>query len=282
MYQSISTPIPPGKVLQVAGKGMVVLQALATAETPVVKAQPAAAVPSIPPAPAPTAGAREYREEPETTPHQDAGSGPLPESGIPGSTPEQPATATPNRAPTPRQRRNPATTAQDHRNQVAKVLENKHRGMKSPRSTYRLQVTADWTLDDARDLVPYLTRLGGRLGVSVPGLLAAEPGSTHGYDVVDHKPRPMPTGAARRAFGSFVTRHTRPATGCWWTSCPTMSGWRPHPCRSGGGDVLMHGPESRHAKAFDIDWAGREGSTDTSGAGFGRPRGIGRVGTRRR
>jgi len=55
---------------------------------------------------------------------------------------------------------------------------------RSPKSTYRLQVTADFTLADAADAVGYLRDLGVDW-VYLSPLLAATPGSTHGYDVVD-------------------------------------------------------------------------------------------------
>ena len=52
-------------------------------------------------------------------------------------------------------------------------------------STYRLQLGPDLDLDAAADLLPYLRRLGvGHLYLSP--VLQAAPGSTHGYDVVDH------------------------------------------------------------------------------------------------
>ncbi|TFI21896.1 hypothetical protein E4A41_13880, partial [Micrococcus endophyticus] len=53
-----------------------------------------------------------------------------------------------------------------------------------PSSTYRLQVGPDLPLESVAGLVPYLRRLGvGWLYLSP--ILEAEPGSDHGYDVVD-------------------------------------------------------------------------------------------------
>ena len=87
---------------------------------------------------------------------------------------------------------------------------------------------------------------------------AAEPGSTHGYDVVafDHVD-PSRGGAeglaalsaeARRlgmgVLVDIVPNHVgvaTPAEDAWW--------W----------DVLQHGRESEHATAFDIDWAAGDG-----------------------
>ena len=54
-----------------------------------------------------------------------------------------------------------------------------------PVSTYRLQLGEDFTLDDAVTRVPYLVDLGVTHLYLSPVLRAA-PGSTHGYDVVDH------------------------------------------------------------------------------------------------
>ena len=58
-------------------------------------------------------------------------------------------------------------------------------GREVPRATYRVQLHAGFTLDDAAALVPYLAELGVSHLYASPVLQAA-PGSTHGYDVVDH------------------------------------------------------------------------------------------------
>ena len=54
-----------------------------------------------------------------------------------------------------------------------------------PRATYRLQLHGGFTFRDATALVPYLARLGASHAYCSP-FLRARPGSTHGYDVVDH------------------------------------------------------------------------------------------------
>jgi len=51
-------------------------------------------------------------------------------------------------------------------------------------STYRVQVRPDFDLDRTAELAPYLSALGVTHLYSAP-LLAATPGSEHGYDVVD-------------------------------------------------------------------------------------------------
>jgi (1->4)-alpha-D-glucan 1-alpha-D-glucosylmutase len=54
-----------------------------------------------------------------------------------------------------------------------------------PLATYRLQLTKDFGFDDAAALVPYLKELGITHLYASP-FLKARPGSTHGYDMVDH------------------------------------------------------------------------------------------------
>src|SRR5947208_5750655 len=51
-------------------------------------------------------------------------------------------------------------------------------------ATYRVQLNKQFTLNDARAIVPYLDRLGISHLYCSP-VLAARPGSTHGYDVID-------------------------------------------------------------------------------------------------
>src|SRR5258708_11146361 len=65
-----------------------------------------------------------------------------------------------------------------------------------PISTYRLQVHGGFPLTAARDIVPYLERLGIGAVYTSP-YFAAEPGSTHGYDVTNHNElNPAVGGAA--------------------------------------------------------------------------------------
>src|SRR5258708_25850194 len=54
-----------------------------------------------------------------------------------------------------------------------------------PVSTYRLQIHGGFPLTAARDIVPYLKRLGVGAVYTSP-YFAAEPGSTHGYDITNH------------------------------------------------------------------------------------------------
>ena len=123
--------------------------------------------------------------------------------------------------------------------------------MSPPRATCRLQFHAGFTLDDAAAVVPYLARLGISHLYASP-ILKARPGSTHGYDIVDHEeinpelggmPALRRLSAALKQAGlglilDIVPNHmgVGGADNAWWL------------------DVLEWGRQSRYAGFFDIDW----------------------------
>jgi (1->4)-alpha-D-glucan 1-alpha-D-glucosylmutase len=123
-----------------------------------------------------------------------------------------------------------------------------------PRSTYRLQLHAGFTFDDAIRVASYLKELGVSHIYSSPYLQAA-PGSMHGYNVVDHEKVNEELGGeeGHRRFCErlkelelgqvldIVPNHmaTGPGNPYWW-------------------DVLENGPSSRYANWFDIDWHSSE------------------------
>jgi (1->4)-alpha-D-glucan 1-alpha-D-glucosylmutase len=126
-----------------------------------------------------------------------------------------------------------------------------------PTSTYRLQITPEFDLFEAARRLAYLHALGVDW-VYLSPLLASEPGSQHGYDVVafDHVD-PQRGGAeglaalsaeARRlgmgVLVDIVPNHVgvaTPSENPWW--------W----------DVLRLGRGAEHASAFDVDWAAGDG-----------------------
>ena len=132
-----------------------------------------------------------------------------------------------------------------------------HTDRQRPQSTYRLQVTPDFDLYAAASRLAYLHDLGVDW-VYLSPLLASEPGSQHGYDVVafDHVDperggeeglAALSAEARRLGMGvlvDIVPNHVGVATPSedpWW--------W----------DVLKLGRESEHASAFDVDWAAGDG-----------------------
>lgn len=123
---------------------------------------------------------------------------------------------------------------------------------RTPSSTYRLQVRAAFDLDAAATVADYLRDLGVGWAYLSPILQSAD-GSDHGYDVTDPTRVDAARGgadglarfaAAARAAGlgvlvDLVPNHqgvADPTQNPWW--------W----------DVLAHGRDSAHARAFDIDW----------------------------
>ncbi|MDR7082242.1 (1-_4)-alpha-D-glucan 1-alpha-D-glucosylmutase [Arthrobacter ginsengisoli] len=124
--------------------------------------------------------------------------------------------------------------------------------MRTPVSTYRLQIRPGFTLQDAAETVPYLKSLGVDW-IYLSPILTAEKGSDHGYDVTDpaaiDPDRGGPEGliaaskAAREAgmgvLVDIVPNHVgvaTPAQNPWWWS------------------LLQEGRQSRYAPAFDVDW----------------------------
>src|SRR5438477_9877653 len=65
-----------------------------------------------------------------------------------------------------------------------------------PEATYRLQFHKGFTFRDAAALVPYLRDLGITHLYASP-YLKARPGSTHGYDIIDHRELNPEIGSAR-------------------------------------------------------------------------------------
>ncbi|MBI9115290.1 malto-oligosyltrehalose synthase [Sanguibacter suaedae] len=132
-------------------------------------------------------------------------------------------------------------------------------GRTVPVSTYRLQLGADLTFDDAAARVDYYASLGVTHLYLSP-ILTAAPGSTHGYDVVDHTTVSAVLGgreglerlsARARAAGlgivlDIVPNHMAVPTPAWHNAAL----W----------SVLETGPDSPYAAWFDVDWSGGDGA----------------------
>ncbi|MBV8119929.1 MAG: malto-oligosyltrehalose synthase [Alphaproteobacteria bacterium] len=118
------------------------------------------------------------------------------------------------------------------------------------RATYRLQFHRGFTFRDAARLVPYLDALGVSHVYASP-ITEARPGSTHGYDIINHNRLNPEIGgevdfrvfaAALRAHGmglivDFVPNHMGIGPdNAWWL------------------DVLEWGSDSPFANYFDINW----------------------------
>jgi (1->4)-alpha-D-glucan 1-alpha-D-glucosylmutase len=120
-----------------------------------------------------------------------------------------------------------------------------------PSATYRLQLTADFTLVDAAAIIEYLHRLGISDCYTSP-LTRARAGSQHGYDVIDHR-RINPEIGGADGFRVFATRAQQFGIGIIVDIVPN------HMCIADSSnqwwhDVLENGPSSPYASFFDIDW----------------------------
>ena len=122
--------------------------------------------------------------------------------------------------------------------------------MSSPRATARLQLHAGFTLDQARDQVPYYAALGVSHLYLSP-ITQAREGSTHGYDVVDHTVVSPHLGgiSALRRLAETARTH---GLGLIIDIVPNHMA--AHPSNAWWWDVLANGAASVHARWFDIDW----------------------------
>lgn len=122
-----------------------------------------------------------------------------------------------------------------------------------PVATYRLQFTKNFTFDDATKLVPYLKALGISHLYASPFLMA-RPGSTHGYDIVEHD-KLNPELGGEEAFLRLSDALKEHGLGLILDFVPNHMGVG-HADNPWWLDVLEWGQKSPHAPSFDIDWDG--------------------------
>ena len=127
----------------------------------------------------------------------------------------------------------------------------------TPVSTYRLQVTSGLDLVEATRHLPYLRELGVSW-VYLSPLLAAEPGSDHGYDVVAHDHVDDARGG-RGALEAFSARAHELEMGVLVDTVPNHVGIETPSANAWWWDLLTHGRDSRYAEAFDVDWDAGDG-----------------------
>ncbi|MFI0976665.1 malto-oligosyltrehalose synthase [Streptomyces sp. NPDC021093] len=123
----------------------------------------------------------------------------------------------------------------------------------TPTSTYRLQLQPDFPFSAAEEAVPYLAALGiSHLHLSP--VLEAVPGSTHGYDVVDHARVRAELGGEEglRALSRRARAH---GLGLVLDIVPNhMAVPAPEHLNPPLWEVLREGPASPYAGWFDLDW----------------------------
>ncbi|MGC4031524.1 MAG: alpha-amylase family glycosyl hydrolase [Tepidisphaeraceae bacterium] len=120
-----------------------------------------------------------------------------------------------------------------------------------PISTYRLQFHAGFTFRDATAIVPYLASLGITHVYASP-YLAATAGSTHGYDVIDHS-RLNPELGTPGDYDAWIRTMREQGLTHILDTVPNHVGVGTND-NPWWNDVLEHGPASKFAGYFDIDW----------------------------
>jgi (1->4)-alpha-D-glucan 1-alpha-D-glucosylmutase len=120
-----------------------------------------------------------------------------------------------------------------------------------PSATYRLQFNASFTFDAATAIVDYLHALG-ITHCYASSYLAAVPGSTHGYDVMDPT-RLNPEIGDEQAHRRWIDALRARGMGHVIDLVPNHMGIAQSANRWWH-DVLENGPSSRFAPIFDIDW----------------------------
>jgi (1->4)-alpha-D-glucan 1-alpha-D-glucosylmutase len=120
-----------------------------------------------------------------------------------------------------------------------------------PASTYRLQLSHQFTFRDATGVLSYLSALGITDSYTSP-LLKSRPGSSHGYDICDHRELDPELGT-RAEFDAFVERLASFGMGLIVDIVPNHMGLDSN-TNPWWFDVLEHGPSSPYAAFFDIDW----------------------------
>jgi (1->4)-alpha-D-glucan 1-alpha-D-glucosylmutase len=122
-----------------------------------------------------------------------------------------------------------------------------------PQATYRFQLRAEFGFDAAAAVVPYLESLGISHAYLSP-ILQAAPGSTHGYDVVDHSRLSDPMGG-RSAFERLSARLAESRMGAIADVVPNhVAVPTPASLNKALWSVLQLGPGSPYAEWFDVDW----------------------------
>ncbi len=121
-----------------------------------------------------------------------------------------------------------------------------------PVSTYRFQITADFDLFAAAKRLQYVRDLGVDW-IYLSPILAAEPGSSHGYDVVSHDRIDESRGGAE-GLAAVSAEARRLGLGVLVDIVPNHMGVATPRENTWWWDLLQRGRDSEHAVAFDIDF----------------------------
>jgi (1->4)-alpha-D-glucan 1-alpha-D-glucosylmutase len=128
----------------------------------------------------------------------------------------------------------------------------------TPVSTYRLQLRAGFGFAEAAAIADYLAGLGVT-HVYLSPILQAAPGSTHGYDVVDHSRISADLGG-EAGFRAMVASFRQHGLGVVVDVVPNhMAIPVPESLNRQLWSVLAEGSSSPFAHWFDVDWSRQQG-----------------------
>ena len=130
-------------------------------------------------------------------------------------------------------------------------------GPTAPSSTYRLQISEQFTLHDAVSVVGYLARLGVGASYLSP-LLRSSRGSAHGYDVVDHAVVD-PARGGKEGLEELAEASRRAGIELVVDIVPNHMGVADPKQNRAWWGLLVEGPEGEFAKWFDVDWVAADG-----------------------
>ena len=146
---------------------------------------------------------------------------------------------------------NKAADLQDINRLWQRVNDDIGRRAPFPESTYRLQFHKGFTFRDAARITPYLRDLGITHCYASP-YLRAPPGSTHGYDIIDHSALNPEVGTAEE-YDAWVQGLKEAGLGQILDTVPNHMGVATND-NAWWNDVLENGPASRYGTYFDIAW----------------------------
>ena len=127
-----------------------------------------------------------------------------------------------------------------------------------PVSTYRLQLHSGFGFEQAAAQADYLASLGVT-HVYLSPILQANPGSAHGYDVIDHSRVSTDLGG-ENAFRAMVDTFRRHRLGVVVDVVPNhMARPTPESLNQQLWSVLYQGRKSPYAHWFDVDWDAQDG-----------------------
>ncbi len=122
--------------------------------------------------------------------------------------------------------------------------------MKNPVSTYRVQLSPEYTFDDLNEILDYLEEFGISTVYSAP-FFQARQGSSHGYDIID--PFRLNKEIGRLDMFRKISSKLKQKNMSWLQDIVPN-----HMAFDGNNvwlqDIFELGPESNHYKSFDIDW----------------------------